>query len=197
MSPAKGKSSTTRKTSSKPKTKASKKKAGSSKGAADFFDPGVEVARELSAIAETHAVSELIYETDALTLTIRRGAVGASPMPQMIASHAPVQLASPTLAPAAAGAPGAAAPATAEADDNLHVVTSPFVGTFYRAPNPESPNYVEPGASVAKGDVLCIVEAMKLMNEIEADVSGTIAAILVKNAESVEYGQPLFKIEPA
>jgi acetyl-CoA carboxylase biotin carboxyl carrier protein len=75
-------------------------------------------------------------------------------------------------------------------------VTSPFVGTFYGRPNPDSPPYVTLGARVERGQVLCIVEAMKLMNEIEADAAGTIAEILVKDAQPVEYGQPLFKIAP-
>ena len=74
------------------------------------------------------------------------------------------------------------------------MVTSPFVGTFYRRPNPESPNYVSVHDKVEKGQVLCIVEAMKLMNEIEADVAGTIVAILVDDGAPVEYGQRLFKI---
>ncbi|KAB2895656.1 MAG: acetyl-CoA carboxylase biotin carboxyl carrier protein, partial [Kofleriaceae bacterium] len=78
--------------------------------------------------------------------------------------------------------------------DKGHVVTSPFVGTFYRKPNPDSPDYVKLGDKVKKGQVLCIVEAMKLMNEIEADIDGAIAAILAEDGAPVEYGQPLFKI---
>jgi acetyl-CoA carboxylase biotin carboxyl carrier protein len=74
------------------------------------------------------------------------------------------------------------------------VVTSPFVGTFYRRPNPDADTYVEVGGRVEKGQVLCIIEAMKLMNEIEADVSGTVVAVLAADSEPVEYGQPLFKI---
>jgi len=94
---------------------------------------------------------------------------------------------------AAAPAPAAAAAAAAH-DDKSHAVTSPFVGTFYRKPNPDSPPYVSLNERVEKGQVLCIVEAMKLMNEIEADVSGTVVAILVEDGSPVEYGQPLFKI---
>ena len=75
------------------------------------------------------------------------------------------------------------------------LVTSPIVGTFYRAPSPESPPYVEVGSQVSKGAVLCIVEAMKIMNEIECDVSGKVSAILAENAQPVEYGQPLFIID--
>jgi acetyl-CoA carboxylase biotin carboxyl carrier protein len=77
------------------------------------------------------------------------------------------------------------------------LLTSPFVGTFYRAPAPEAPPFVEAGQTVRKGQVMCIVEAMKLMNEIESDFDGKILEILVKNAEHVEYGHPLFRIEKA
>jgi acetyl-CoA carboxylase biotin carboxyl carrier protein len=77
------------------------------------------------------------------------------------------------------------------------VVTSPFVGTFYRAPSPDSPPYVDVGTRVKKGQVLCIVEAMKLMNEIESEVEGVVAEVLVQNATPVEFGQGLFRIEPA
>jgi acetyl-CoA carboxylase biotin carboxyl carrier protein len=99
----------------------------------------------------------------------------------------------PSAAPAAAPASAPAGPA---ADDKSHAVTSPFVGTFYRKPNPDSPAYVALNDRVDKGQVLCIVEAMKLMNEIEADIAGTIVAILVEDGVSVEYGQPLFRIAP-
>ncbi|HEX8110788.1 MAG TPA: acetyl-CoA carboxylase biotin carboxyl carrier protein, partial [Kofleriaceae bacterium] len=101
------------------------------------------------------------------------------------------------VASAPAPSPGGAAAAPAEAPaaaDKHHIVTSPFVGTFYRRPNPDSPNYVSLHDKVDKGQVLCIVEAMKLMNEIEADVAGTIVGILVEDGAPVEYGQPLFKI---
>ena len=77
------------------------------------------------------------------------------------------------------------------------LITSPFVGTFYRAPSPEAPPFVEVNQAVRKGQVVCIVEAMKLMNEIESEFDGKILEILVKNAEHVEYGQPLFRIEKA
>jgi acetyl-CoA carboxylase biotin carboxyl carrier protein len=77
------------------------------------------------------------------------------------------------------------------------LITSPFVGTFYRAPSPEAPPFADVGQSVRKGQVVCIVEAMKLMNEIESEFDGKILEILVKNAEHVEYGQPLFRIEKA
>jgi acetyl-CoA carboxylase biotin carboxyl carrier protein len=100
-------------------------------------------------------------------------------------------LAAPASAPAAAAAP-AAPPAS-----NLTDVKSPMVGTFYRAPAPEAPPYVEVGSTVKKGQTLCILEAMKLMNEMESDVDGVVREILVDNSDPVEYGQVLFRIEPA
>jgi acetyl-CoA carboxylase biotin carboxyl carrier protein len=81
--------------------------------------------------------------------------------------------------------------------DRFLEVTSPMVGTFYRAPSPDSPPYVDVGAAVGKGSVLCIIEAMKLMNELECEVEGTVARILVENAQPVEYGQVLFLIDPS
>jgi acetyl-CoA carboxylase biotin carboxyl carrier protein len=99
-------------------------------------------------------------------------------------------------APAPAHAQGAAPPAAAE-DDGLHAVVSPIVGTFYRAPNPDADPYVKVGDFVERGQVLCIVEAMKLMNEIECDVRGTVMKVMPENAQPVEYGAPLFMIRPA
>lgn len=119
--------------------------------------------------------------------------------PQVQTIYAPV----PSSAPAAQGAaaPAAQAPAPeaaatpAPATSSGFTVKSPMVGTFYRASSPTSPPYVEVGSTVKQGDVLCIIEAMKLLNEIEAEKSGVIKEILVSNAEPVEFGQPLFVIE--
>jgi acetyl-CoA carboxylase biotin carboxyl carrier protein len=102
------------------------------------------------------------------------------------------QLAQPMAAPAAAPAVAAEAPAPAEPEG--HVVKSPMVGTFYRSPSPGAKPFVEIGQTVNAGDTLCIIEAMKLLNEIEADVAGTVKAVLVENGQPVEYGQPLFVI---
>ncbi|HEY6174151.1 MAG TPA: acetyl-CoA carboxylase biotin carboxyl carrier protein [Kofleriaceae bacterium] len=147
------------------------------------------MARGLAEIVAEHNLTELILDTKEITLTVRRGSVATvGPTAQVMhMGPAPVAFAAPAPAPAAP------AERAAEADKH-HVVTSPFVGTFYRKPNPDSPNYVSVHDKVDKGQVLCIVEAMKLMNEIEADVAGTIAAILVDDGAPVEYGQPLFKI---
>jgi acetyl-CoA carboxylase biotin carboxyl carrier protein len=152
-------------------------------------DPLIAMARGLAEIVAEHNLSELILDTKEVTLTVRRG--GASAPVQPAIALAP----SPQALPAPASQVAAAAPPPAE-DDKAHFVTSPFVGTFYRRPNPDSPNYVSVHDKVDRGQVLCIVEAMKLMNEIEADVAGTITAILVEDGAPVEYGQRLFKIVP-
>jgi acetyl-CoA carboxylase biotin carboxyl carrier protein len=106
----------------------------------------------------------------------------------------------PSRPSAAATPPAAAAPAAAEKPGHApgtHILTSPIVGTFYRSPSPDSSPFVEVGSRVKKGQVLCIIEAMKLMNEIECDVDGVIAEIYPQNAQPVEFGEPLFAIAPA
>lgn len=160
------------------------------------------MVRGLAGIVEAHALTELIYDTPEVTLTLRRsGGVEPAPVhaPQAYAPpamhqdvHSPVP-AVPALAPAAAPA---AAPVAA-ADELHHLVTSPFVGTFYRRPSPDADVYAEVGQRVEKGQALCIIEAMKLMNEIESDVTGVVMSVLVDDTTPVEYGQPLFKIRPA
>ena len=153
-------------------------------------DDVVAMARGLAQIVTDHHLTELVVETNGTTVTVRRQAAVsmAAPMPM------PMPMAAPQLA--SSGAAAAPAPAVALIDDKSHVVTSPFVGTFYRKPNPDSPNYVSLNDRIEKGAVLCIVEAMKLMNEIEADLGGTVVGILVEDGAPVEYGQPLFKIAP-
>jgi acetyl-CoA carboxylase biotin carboxyl carrier protein len=151
------------------------------------------MARGLAEIVAEHNLSELILDTKEVTLTVRRGGavVQAAPVMAPAAAATVFPAAGPAQATSVGGAAGGAA------DDKLHLVTSPFVGTFYRKPNPDSPNYVSVRDKVDKGQVLCIVEAMKLMNEIEADVAGTVVAILVEDGAPVEYGQTLFKIAAA
>lgn len=107
----------------------------------------------------------------------------------------------PAMAPMAAAAPAAqqpaAAPAQAAQPAGTVAIKSPMVGTFYRAANPEAPPYVQEGDSVNKDSTVCMIEAMKVFNEIKAEMEGTIAAILVENGQSVEYGQPLFLVKPS
>ncbi len=142
---------------------------------------------------------ELLEESGVAEIEIHEGE--ESVRISRYSSSAPAAPVAPQVV-AAAPAPAAepAAPAgeeTADSGDALppgHVVTSPMVGTFYRAPSPGAKPFVEVGDTVSEGDTLCIIEAMKMLNQIEADVSGTIKAILVENGQPVEYGQPLFVI---
>ncbi len=199
-----GKKAASKKTSGK---KAGGKKAAKKPAPADSSGehPTVTMVRGLAEVVEAHSLSELIVDTPDLTLTLRRAVAGQiSATGAVLPAAAPAPLAAPVLTAQAApvavmeAAPAPAAqPAEAAPDDNYHVVTSPFVGTFYKRPNPDAAPYVEPGGRVDKGQALCIIEAMKLMNEIEADMSGTVVAILVEDGEPVEYGQALFKIDPA
>ena len=168
------------------------KAKSSGNGEADSEHELVTMARGLAEIVAAHGLSELIVDTKETTLTVRRGPVGSVAVQAM----PPMQMAAPMPMPAQMAAPAApqASHAPAVVDDKAHVVTSPFVGTFYRKPNPDSQAYVSLNEKVEKGQVLCIVEAMKLMNEIEADVAGTVIGILVEDGAPVEYGQALFKI---
>ena len=138
-------------------------------------------------LLEDNDIREFEYEDEDLRLGIKRGAETAPVI--AAAAAAPV-------AAAAISAAGPAAGAASPAQESGHLVKSPFVGTFYRSPSPESPPFTEVGQKVTVGQTLCIVEAMKLMNEIEADISGTVKKILADNSQAVEYDQALFVIEP-
>ena len=142
---------------------------------------------EIKAIAEIVAandLAELKLEREGFTLEIKRGST--------VVAAAPVAVAAPV---AAAPAPAAAAPAAAPAPANRVTIDSPLVGTLYRAPSPEAAPFVKVGDKVTPDTVVCIVEAMKVMNEIKAEKSGVIRDILVENGSAVEFGQPLFVIE--
>jgi acetyl-CoA carboxylase biotin carboxyl carrier protein len=127
----------------------------------------------------------------------------SAPQPQVVAAAlhpaaAPAAFLAPHSLPPAETSAAAPPPAPAPAEDEeagLHIITSPIVGTFYRAPNPEAEFFVNVGDHVAKGKVLCIIEAMKLMNEIESDVDGTIVKIYPQNAQPIEYGEKLFAVK--
>jgi acetyl-CoA carboxylase biotin carboxyl carrier protein len=184
-------------------------KSGEGKGARK--PPAQEKAtgafRDAAIHPETlRAIVEVLEGTDITRLDWRRGderlVIRRGPEVQTHAVvHAPAPVAHVTAAPAFHAAP-AAAPAKTEAAPKAEaakpgtLVTSPFVGTFYRSPSPDAPSFVDVGSVVRKGQVLCIVEAMKLMNEIEAEAPGKISEILVENGKTVEFGQPLFRIEP-
>lgn len=155
-----------------------------------------EIKDLVSFLAET-GLEEVNIETDEFSVSIKRTAEqqviqqAAAPMavaPAPVAAPAPV-VSTPASTPTDA-------PATNE-NSNLVEVKSPMIGTFYRAPNPETPAFVEVGSVIKPGDAICIVEAMKLFNEIESEVSGKIVKVLVDNAQPVEYDQPLFLVDPS
>jgi len=146
-------------------------------------------------------ISEFELERGDVKVRIKRGADAApviahavpmAPTPMASAAHP----ASHSAPPAPAPAPGSGGAAPVSAEEELHMVKSPIVGTFYEAPGPGALPFVKPGDQVAAGQVLCIIEAMKLMNEIESDASGEVVKVLVNNGQPVEYGQPLFAIRP-
>jgi acetyl-CoA carboxylase biotin carboxyl carrier protein len=145
----------------------------------------LEQLKSLLETLEKGDVSEFEYEDEQLKLRLSLGKKA-----MQVVHAAPPVLAQPTGAAAAA-----ALKASEDADLSVVFITSPFVGTFYRAPGPDTANFVEVGSSVKQGQTLCIIEAMKLMNEIESDASGTILDILVENGKSVEFGQKLFKLK--
>ena len=150
--------------------------------------------KELIEMLKDTDISELEIERSGVKVRLRKGGdVTFHPtMPRM--EYPPAAI----VAPALPRAPAPAAEKPAEpVKTNQIKVTSPIVGTFYRSSSPDKPPYVEVGDTVKKGQVLCIIEAMKLMNEIESETAGKIVQILVENGQPVEYGQPLFVIEPA
>jgi acetyl-CoA carboxylase biotin carboxyl carrier protein len=144
--------------------------------------------KKLIDLVEASGIAELEITEGEEKVRIAKSIAGA---PMMMA--APQQHYMQAAAPAAAPAVAAAAPAE-DAVPEGHIVRSPMVGTFYRAPAPGAKNFAEVGQSVSAGDTLCIIEAMKLLNEIETDQGGVIKAILVENGQPVEYGEPLFVI---
>jgi biotin carboxyl carrier protein len=131
--------------------------------------------REVARVLEEHRLTEISLDFGDGRIRLRRGGEGGHPVVATVAA--------PAVLAAAPASPG------------LHEIASPFVGTFYRGPSPEAPPYVEVGSRIRPGQVLCIVEAMKLMNEIESEVGGTVVEILGQNGQPVEYGQALFRVK--
>jgi acetyl-CoA carboxylase biotin carboxyl carrier protein len=146
-------------------------------------------------------LTEFELEQEGVKVRIKRDASTPGGLPQVMATQAPFPVAVPAApAPAAAPAPvvaPAAVPAAASPvpEPGVSFIKSPMVGTFYRSASPDSPSFADKGTSVKEDTVVCIIEAMKVMNEIQAEVKGTIVEVLVENGVSVEYGQPLFKVK--
>ncbi|MDH4403002.1 MAG: acetyl-CoA carboxylase biotin carboxyl carrier protein [Flavobacterium sp.] len=140
-------------------------------------------------------VAEVKLEMDDVKITIKTTLEGTTPEITYL-HQAPVAQAAPQVAPEpVAAAPVAAAPVAENA--NYITVKSPMIGTFYRKPSPDKPMFVEVGSTISKGDVVCVIEAMKLFNEIESEVSGKIVKILVDDMSPVEFDQPLFIVDPS
>ncbi|MDH0704472.1 acetyl-CoA carboxylase biotin carboxyl carrier protein [Pseudomonas toyotomiensis] len=150
----------------------------------------IRKVKKLIELLEESGIDELEIKEGEESVRISRHSKQPAYAPQPMYAPAPA----PVAAPVAAAAPGAEAAPVAAAKLNGTVARSPMVGTFYRAASPTSGNFVEVGQTVKKGDILCIVEAMKMMNHIEAEASGVIESILVENGQPVEYDQPLFTI---
>lgn len=153
----------------------------------------VEVERILD-FMQKHHLEEFEYERNGFRIRLRKPSAAA---PVLARAAAPQASTTEAIAPVhEAAAPAPARPAAESAAEDLHIIKSPIVGTFYASPNPEAAAFVSVGSRVDVGQVLCIIEAMKLMNEIESDAAGEVARVFVENGHPVEYGQPLFGIRP-
>lgn len=154
----------------------------------------LKVLKKLTRLMEDSGVIELEVEAEGMKVRLSKTGGAAAPLAP------PVHAAPPPLAPTPAAVPAAPAalqsPAVKLPVPGAHAVKSPMVGTFYRAPSPQSPPFVNPGDEVKEGQTLCLIEAMKLMNEIKSEAAGRITEILVDNGDPVEFGQPLFALEP-
>lgn len=153
---------------------------------------------ELIRFVSKSGVSEVSLETSEIKIVIKNANAVAQPQQMMaVPAQAPVQLPAPqAAAPQAPAAP--ATPASAASDESRYItVKSPMIGTFYRAAGPDKPIFANVGDEIKPGKVVCIIEAMKLFNEIESEVSGRIVKVLVDNASPVEYDQPLFLVDPS
>jgi acetyl-CoA carboxylase biotin carboxyl carrier protein len=157
----------------------------------------MEELRELVTLLRDNGLAELELENEGFRVRLRReSAVSESAPVASVPHHAPAPVA-PAPEPAASGPlhPGTQATTAAAQDQDLHIIQSPIVGTFYRSPSPTAESFVKIGSNVEPETVVCIIEAMKLMNEIQAEASGEVVKIYVENGQPVEYGQPLFGIQ--
>ena len=154
----------------------------------------IEKIKELVALMQEADLSEVELEEEAGRVHLSRKTTEPAPALQPL-GYPPMPAAGP--APSSPPLAAAAAPSDSSPDDGSIFIKSPMVGTFYRAPSPESPPYIEEGNKVKSDTVVCIVEAMKVMNEIQAECSGTVVEILVENGDAIEFGQPLIKVRPS
>lgn len=160
-----------------------------------------EIQNLIRFVAKSGA-SEVKLEMDDVKITIRTGGdedKSGTTIVQQVPSMPQMQMPAQAATPAVPATETPAAPAAPAEDDNSKYITikSPIIGTFYRKPSPDKPTFVEVGKQIGEGDVLCVIEAMKLFNEIESEVSGTIVKILVDDSSPVEFDQPLFLVDPS
>ena len=159
----------------------------------------LEELRELIALMRDNGLAELELEREEFRVRLRRESIGDSSQAASAPPPAPAPVApppAPAPAPSSAAHPGAQATTAASQDQDLHIIPSPIVGTFYRSSSPNADPFVKIGSNIEHDSVVCIIEAMKLMNEIQAEASGEVVKIYVENGQPVEYGQPLFGIKP-
>lgn len=157
-----------------------------------------EIQNLIKFVAKSGA-SEVKLEMDDVKITIKTGSEESTIVQQMPVQSAPVvqQAPAPVAAPPAA-APTPEATGSSGSDDSKYItIKSPIIGTFYRKPSPDKPVFIEVGTDIKEGDVLCVIEAMKLFNEIESEVSGKIVKVLVDDSSPVEFDQPLFLVDPS
>lgn len=160
-----------------------------------------EIQSLIKFVAKSGA-SEVKLEMEDVKITIRTGSASSTPETTIVQQIPMAQAPAMPVAPAPASAQEAAAPATEQAapaaDDSKYItIKSPIIGTFYRKPSPDKPAFVEVGSTINQGDVLCVIEAMKLFNDIESEVSGKIVKVLVDDSSPVEFDQPLFLVDPS
>jgi acetyl-CoA carboxylase biotin carboxyl carrier protein len=171
-----------------------RKKPSKPSGRKAVANPEVEQIEHLLKTMAEHNLEEFEYSRGDLRIRLKKPSAGvayvAAPTPEIIVTGAPAPMGTGS-APAASAAP------ESRTSEDLHLVKSPIVGTFYASPSPGAEPFVKVGGYIEAGQTLCIVEAMKLMNEIESDMSGEVLRIFAENGQPVEYGQPLFGIRPS
>ena len=181
-------SETTASATAEDKAKGGSKPRSGRKAKNDEPSFNMDELRALAELVDDHGFTDFEFENENIRVRLSK----SMPAPAAV-SAAPAAAPVPQQVQAPAAAPDAPAAETA-AEDDLHMITSPIVGTFYRAPGPDKEPYVKEGSKVTPETVVCIVEAMKLMNEIQAETSGEVVKVYVENGQPVEYGQPLFGI---
>jgi len=151
--------------------------------------------RELISLLRDNGLAELELENEGFRVRLRRESALGESSHASVPHHSSAPAPAPAPAPSGPAHPGTQATTAAAQDQDLHIISSPIVGTFYRSPSPTADAFVKIGSNVEPETVVCIIEAMKLMNEIQAETSGKVVKIYVENGQPVEYGQPLFGIQ--